>query len=89
MKLRYEFVTNEVAGNMIAVAAGEGMEKFRGYLKMDKTGAFIFNLLKEETTIEKMFEDLKAEYPDENDDEIKETIAHVVATLREDNLIED
>ena len=88
MKLRYQFVTNEVAGNMIAVAAGEGMERFSGFVKMDQTGAEIFGLLAEETTVDEMVATLQKTH-DDPESEIRETVEAIVARLRQDDLIED
>ena len=46
MKLKYNFVTNEVADKIVAVAVGDDLSKFNGFIKMNGTGAFIFNMLK-------------------------------------------
>ena len=42
MKLKYNFVVNEVAGNMVAVAVGDDVTKFNGFIKMNRKGAEIF-----------------------------------------------
>ena len=39
MKLKYNFVTNEVADKIVAVAVGGDLEKFNGFIKMNDTGA--------------------------------------------------
>ena len=34
MKLKYNFVINEVAGSTVAVAVGDDAAKFKGFIKM-------------------------------------------------------
>lgn len=62
MKLKYDFVTNNVAGNTVAVAVGKGLNEFGGFIKLNETGAFIFELLKKETTKEEIVKALLEEY---------------------------
>lgn len=50
MKLKYDFVINNVAGDVVAVPVGKGGKQFKGYIKLNDTGAFIFNLLKTDIT---------------------------------------
>ena len=35
MKLKYNFVINEVAGSTVAVAVGDDAAKFKGFIKMN------------------------------------------------------
>lgn len=62
MKLKYDFVVNKVADSFVAVATGDALNKYTGFIKMNETGAFIFNLLKSDTTEEKITEKLLNEY---------------------------
>ena len=45
MKLKYKFVIREVSGQSVAVAVGTDYEKFNGMVKLNKTGAYIMELL--------------------------------------------
>ena len=83
MKLKYNFVTNEVADKIVAVAVGEDLDKFNGFIKMNKVAADIFGLLKEETTEEQVVEGMKKLYPDDKEDEIIETVHGFVNKLFE------
>ena len=47
MKLKYEFVINNVAGETVAVSVGNNDGRFNGYIKLNETGAFIFKMLKD------------------------------------------
>ncbi len=62
MKLKYQFVTNCVAGKTVAVAVGEDLGSFNGFIKLNETGAFIFGLLKEEISKEKIVKAVCKEY---------------------------
>ena len=46
MKLKYNFIVNEVADKMVAVAVGADLEAFNGFIKMNDIGAEIFEILK-------------------------------------------
>lgn len=52
----------ELDDRIIAVPIGENSKEFRGVVKMNETAAFIFNLLKEETTEDSVLEALAKEY---------------------------
>lgn len=47
MKLKYKFIVREIDGTHVAVAVGKDNEKFNGMIKLNKSGAVIFNLLNE------------------------------------------
>ncbi len=83
MKLKYNFVTNQVADKIVAVAVGDDLEKFNGFIKMNDVAASIFGLLKEETTEEQVVESMKKLYPHDTEDEIRETVKGFVEKLFE------
>ncbi len=62
MKLKYEFVVSEVADKAIAVTVGEDAENFAGMIRLNESGAFIFEKLKEETTEEAIVDAILEEY---------------------------
>lgn len=73
MKLKYKFVTNEVAGKTVAVAVGEDLESFGGFIKLNETGAFIFNLLREEISKEEIVTAVLGEYDVSEEQAVKST----------------
>ena len=73
MKLKYKFVTNEVAGKTVAVAVGEDLESFGGFIKLNETGAFIFYLLREEISKEEIVKAICREYDVTEEKAIKAT----------------
>ena len=81
MKLKYNFVTNQVADSIVAVVVGEDMGKFNGFIKLNETGAQIFNLLKEDITMEELISEMAKLYPDETAETVKETVENFVGEL--------
>lgn len=81
MKLKYNFVTNQVADSIVAVVVGEDMGKFNGFIKLNETGAQIFGFLKEDISMEKLIEEMAKLYPDETMDTVKETVENFVDQL--------
>ncbi len=47
MKIKEEFVLEEVGESYIAVAVGDGADAFPGMVRMNGTGAFLWNLIKD------------------------------------------
>lgn len=88
MKLKYNFVTNEVAGKIVAVAVGGDLEKFNGFIKMNDTGAYIFNMLKSDVTEEEIVAAMKKDYEDAAEEEIRETVSEFVGKLKEADVLE-
>ena len=88
MKLKYNFVTNEVADKIVAVAVGGDLEKFNGFIKMNDTGAYIFDMLKSDVTEEEIVAAMKKDYEDAAEEEIRETVSEFVGKLKEADVLE-
>ncbi len=88
MKLKYKFVTNEVADNIVAVVVGDDLAKFNGFIKMNDTGAFIFKQLENDVTEEEIVAACLKQYPEATEEEAKETVANFVAELVKADVIE-
>ena len=87
MKLKYNFVTNQVADKIVAVAVGEDLNHFNGFIKMNDVGAFIFNLLKNDVTEEEIVAACLKQYPDATEEEAKETVSEFVAELKKEDIL--
>lgn len=81
MKLKYNFVINDVAGSTVAVAVGDDATGFNGFLKMNSTGAEIFNLLKNDISKEDLVGELKKIYPDEDDLKLNKSVEEFLTEL--------
>ena len=62
MRIKDNFVLREVAGEMVAVTAGNSEGKYWGMVQMNATGVFIWNCLQEDTTREAILEKMLEKY---------------------------
>lgn len=81
MKLKYDFIVNQVADKMVAVAVGDDLEKFGGFIKMNDIGAEIFEILKNDVTIEAIVEEMTAKHPESTKEEAVEAVTGFVKQL--------
>lgn len=88
MKLKYNFVTNKVADRIVAVAVGEDANKFSGFIKMNDTGAYIFNMLKNDVTEDEIVASMEKEYDEADSEKIRDTVKAFIVKLRESDVIE-
>lgn len=87
MKLKYDFVINNVAGETVAVSVGDNDGRFNGYIKLNDTGAFIFKALQKETTREEIINGLQKEYPDASKSDVTESVDELIKKLGEAQLL--
>lgn len=88
MKLKYHFVTNKVADRIVAVAVGEDAEKFGGFIKMNDTGAYIFNMLKKDVDENEIVTSMEKEYKGATPEELRSTVKEFIGRLKESGVIE-
>ena len=62
MKRCADFLLREVAGTTVRVPVGEAVNKFPGMMTVNATGAYIWELLKKEQTLQSLTDALVAEY---------------------------
>lgn len=87
MKLKYNFVTNEVADKIVAVAVGDDLQQFNGFIKMNDIGAYIFNMLKNDVTEDEIVSAMQKDYEDATEEEIRETVGEFVGKLKEADVL--
>lgn len=87
MKLKYNFVTNEVADKIVAVAVGDDLQQFNGFIKMNDIGAYIFNMLKNDVTEDEIVSAMQKDYEDATEEEIRETVVDFVGKLKEADVL--
>ena len=88
MKLRYDFIINEVAGKLVAVAVGDDLNNFNGFVKMNDIGAEIFEILKNDVTIDEIVKIMLEKHPDATEEEAVETVTEFTNKLKEEGIIE-
>ena len=87
MKLKYNFVVNQVADKMVAVAVGGDLEAFNGFIKMNDIGAEIFEILKNDVTLEEVIARMCEKHPEATKEEATETVTDFVKQLQEAGVV--
>ena len=87
MKLKYDFVIEEVAGQKVAMVVGDNTEK-SGFLQLNGTGAYVLNLLKNETTKETIIANIEKDFEVENIEEVKMWVDSFINLLKEADVLE-
>lgn len=77
MHLRYAFETVELDDQIVAVPVGDSSAKLHAILKLNKTAAFIFELLKNDVTEEEIVEALLDEYDESREKIVSDTHKYV------------
>ncbi|MDO4467551.1 MAG: PqqD family protein [Bacillota bacterium] len=87
MKLKYKFEIMEMEDGYVAVPIGEDADKLHSIINLNESSYQIFEILKEETTMEKVVDALleKYEVPVEEMDRIVRTY---IQQLQKDGLLE-
>ena len=81
MRLKREFETMRLNDHIIAVPVGDDAD-YHGVLKLNETAAFIFDLLKTETTVDAIVEKLEKEY-DAPRETLEEDVKKYIAEFQE------
>ena len=87
MKLKYNFVTNEVSDKIVAFAVGDDLQQFNGFIKMNDIGAYIFNMLKNDVSEDEIVSAMQKDYEDATEEEIRETVSEFVGKLKEADVL--
>ncbi len=86
MQLKNGFILREIAGKYVVVATGEAAESFRGLIKLNDTGAFLWRLLQKDTTEEELTSSLLSEY-DVDRPQAEREVASFISRLKEEDLL--
>ena len=86
MKIKYNFVINEVAGNFVAVAVGDDLVKFNGFIKMNDIGVYIFKMLQNDVTEDEIVAAMLKEY-EATEEEIRENVSEFITTLKNSDVL--
>ncbi len=89
MKIKKGFVLEEVGGSYLAVAVGERTEDFNGLVKLNGTGAFLWNLMKDkDVTSEELVSSVMAAYEDAPLETVISDVAAFEKKLRDNGILE-
>lgn len=62
MKRSADFLLRDVAGTLVIVPVGPAVSGFPGMITLNSTGAYIWELLEQEQTVESLLDALMARY---------------------------
>ncbi len=86
MKLKYNFVTREVAGQAVAIVVGEDSKKFNGMIKLNDSGEFIFKMLGKDVSEDDIVTAFLDEY-DATEEQVRDTVKKFVSELDSNGLL--
>ena len=87
MKIKEGFVLKELAGSSMVVPLGSQVVNFSSIIKLSESGAFLWQLLSEDKTIDELTDAMLSEY-DVDEDRAKADIEKFIKKLEEADLIE-
>lgn len=88
MRIKKDFTIQKVGSSYVAVAVGETSKTFHGMVRLNETGAFLWNLLAEkDCTEETLVERLLAEYDVDRETAARD-VHRIVESLRENGIFE-
>lgn len=88
MKIKNTFLLRNVAGNNVVLPMGASAESFSGMMTLNETGAFLWNNLQRDTTMEELVNALLSEY-NVSAEQAKEDASNFVETLRGAGVLEE
>ena len=86
MKIKSGFVLRNICDSYVVIAMGERASEYKAMIKLNDTGAFLWEQLEQERTVEELSQAMIAEY-DVDLQTAKEGIEAFVKALREGNLL--
>lgn len=88
MKIKDGFVLEEVGGSFLAVAIGERADSFAGMVRMNGTGAFLWNIMKDkDVTREELLDEVLKVYEVPRERALEDIIAFETK-LRDGGILE-
>ena len=87
MKIKQGFVMRDVAGQAVAIATGEASKSFHGMVKLNDTGAIIWNGIEKGLDEAEIAGQLAASYDVEVDQALKD-VESFIARMRDAGLVE-
>lgn len=88
MKIKKGYLLREVAGENVVIAVGEAAQDFKGMIRLNPTGAFLWKLLESDTDESAMLAAMLDKY-DIDEDTAKRDIAAFVSSVKGAGLIND
>lgn len=87
MKIKDGFVMREVAGQHVAIATGEASKAFHGMVKLNTTGARIWQGVNEGKSVDEIADSLASTYQVSREQAVQDVVLFV-SKMEEQGLIE-
>ena len=87
MKIKEGFITKKVAVDVIVIPAEQALVDFKAIITLNETGAYLWELLKEDISKEKLLENMLKEY-DADEKILSADIDEFLSVLEEKGLLE-
>ena len=87
MKISENFKLKNIAGTYAVIPSGEGMVDFSSMITTNEMGAYLWELLKSDTTIDKMADKVCSEYDVDRETAIAD-ILEFTEKLKENKVLE-
>ena len=88
MKIKSGFIVRSVGGNRMVVATGERSRQFGGMIRLNESGNFLWNCLKEDVDSATLVKALLEEY-DVNETTAKADVEGFLNTLRTAGVLDE
>ena len=89
MKIKSGFVLEKVGGEYLAVAVGERAKEFSGFVRLNSTGAYFWNLLAEaDLTKEELVAKALSDFEGVSAEQISGDVENLVKALKDGEIIE-
>ena len=86
MKINPGFVLKDIAGSYVVVPVGDNLVDFSAMITLNETGAFLWNLLQEDITLEELADEMCKEYDVSREDALLD-VKSFVETLIEKKVL--
>ena len=88
MKIKENFMLRKVADCYVVVPVGAAVAEFNGMINLNEAGAFLWQLLESDTTIDDVVSEMLKQY-DVDEATAQKDVEKFVAQLREASLLEE
>ena len=90
MKIKSGFVLEKVGGEYLAVAVGERAREFSGFVRLNSTGAYFWNLMTEnDVTVDEMVAKALADFDGVSEEQISGDVKNLLKALVDGGIIEE
>lgn len=88
MKLKYDFIINDIAGQKVAIAVSDNVKYYSRFIKINDTGAYIMEKLKDDTTVQEIVKAIKTDFEVSADQNIEQMVNNFIEKLKEADVLE-